>query len=305
MIDVLAALPRPCFQPTRQSFMHAFAVAGIVGAALVLVGAADPLFQLLSRFALGWPILIALWLLPSVVAYWCLSTLLRWLRIPVAAAFSLAALPFLIWAAGVAPAMQARALAAARADGGALPIFAQGDVVAIVDRTAPNHINKTHCLALCVEILRSGTLGGIFLPRAAPPDGPMLGVIYRRVPFGQECDQELHPRGARALCVSISAATLSRADYVLESRFLTSALEGSGIGLISGEQILITHAASGRILRQETSFVALVPHFIPLLRDFRNGQKSWPSMLTRTVQRDWQHPPLLNMLYTALISQPN
>ena len=126
------------------------------------------------------------------------------------------------------------------------------------------------------------------------------GVIYRRTHYGNRCDRELTPRGVAPLCVRMIPATLWDVSHVLT---VTELPEGdpNSIGLHGGEQIRLQHRYSGDIQFQSTSLHARVPSRMPLFGDFRLPSGDYePRMATKTIDRLWERPPLMTLLYDRL-----
>ncbi|MEM1373156.1 MAG: hypothetical protein AAGF78_02105 [Pseudomonadota bacterium] len=266
-------------------------------AAFTLSGYAPGLLSALYYSIVGLPLLGLLLVLPSALALgsvaWLLSRILSWRF-----AVPLACLPFLGWSLVYAPLQQSRILAVAQADGGSLPDFYDSDVLAVLDLTGPRHPSKSHCTATCVEILRSGAIKAIFLPRYISPDGSdVRGVIFRATPYGQRCDRELAPHGVRPLCVRMVPATLWDVTHVLAVRELPGA-DPEARGLHGGEQLRLTHRYSSDVLLQRTALTARVPSRLPLFGDL--DTRTWnvtPRMATTLVNRSWARPPLMTLLY--------
>ncbi|MEM1237909.1 MAG: hypothetical protein AAGI10_13135 [Pseudomonadota bacterium] len=274
-------------------------------AAAYLSDALSGLALALYYSVVGLPLLGLLMILPTVLALGALAWLAARL-VPWPWAIALACAPLAVWSVGYVPAEQARLLEIAEGDGGGLPEFAETDVLAIVDRTAPRHASKTDCTATCVEILRHGPLRAIFLPRFQAPDSDQIaGVIYRKTTHGPKCHRELAPHGVRPLCVSVQTATLWDVTHVLESYYLPPG-DPAELGVHGGEQVRLIHRYSGDVLLQRTKLTARVPSRAPLFGDLDlspDDAAVRQRMMTKRITRDWEHPPLITMLHTALERQ--
>ena len=295
---MMIAIPRPAFMARLPWPIIALGGASIL-AALYLADGLTGVARALYYSVIGLPVLGLLMILPTALALGAAALVVRRL-LPWPAVALLTLVPLLGWSAIYAPSQRARILSVAADDGGTLPAFERDDVLAVVDRTSSRFVTRGVCDVTCVEILRSGHLGALFLPRhAAPGNDAIYGVIYRRATWGRDCDRELAPKGARPLCVSETPGTLWDVTHVLESYELPPTAPPGEPGVHEGFQVRLTHRYSGEVLLQRTSLVATVPSRLPLFGDLRlagDDPSVTPRMTTTTVERPWRQPPLLDMV---------
>ena len=263
-------------------------------------GVVSDLLPVLYYSVIGLPVLGPLLILPSALIFaslaWGFARLMPWYF-----ALPVALLPFMGWSLVYAPINQSRILEVASDDGGALPDVYDTDVLAVLDFNGTNHPSKVHCIATCIEILRNGELKGIFLARYISRDGTDVhGVIYRRTHYGNRCDRELTPRGVAPLCARMIPATLWNVIHVLTVEELPKG-DPNSIGLHGGEQIRLLHRYFGEVQFQSTSLHARVPWRMPLFGDFQLPSGDYaPRMATKTIDRLWERPPLMTLLYDRL-----
>lgn len=293
------AIPRPA-AGWRVDWRWLCLGGAVSAAALTLSGQAGGLLSVLYHSIIGLPVLGILLILPSALAFaalaWIVSRFLPWRY-----ALLLAFLPFLGWSMIYAPLQQSRILSVAAEDGGSLPEFYESDVLAVLDLSGPRHPSKNDCTATCVEILRSGELKAIFLPRYISPDGTdVRGVIFRSTPYGRGCDRELAPRGVRPLCVQVTPATLWDVTHVISVTALPE-VDPTAIGIHGGEQLRLTHRYSGDVLLQRTALTARVPSRVPLFGDLDTDTWAIQRRMTTTrIDRSWERPPLMSLLYERI-----